>query len=314
MLDSLTNSFSAVFVLLALTSVGFVLGHMGWMNGEVKKFLSKFIVNVCVPCTCLNGLLKNLSHDDVMSAGMMSVSAFLGVLFALLTGYIVSKFLHLPRNRAGVFVAMCGLSNTVFIGLPVSTELFGSQCVPYVMLYYMGNSLLLQTVGIGLVQHAGEKEGEKFDPVKSLKQMFTRPPVLSILLGITLLVLDVQLPHVVMSVTGYFSSCVAPMALLYCGYVIYEFGLRNLRLEKSLVVMMCMRFLVAPVICMVFCQLFGITGLARSVFVVESALPVVSQIPVFCGAYGADEHYAATGMALSTIACFVVIPVLMLVL
>ena len=47
---------------------------------------------------------------------------------------------------------------------------------------------------------------------------------------------------------------------------------------------------------------------------VESALPVVSQVTVLAGAFGADERYAATGACLSTLGSFITIPVLMLVL
>ena len=50
------------------------------------------------------------------------------------------------------------------------------------------------------------------------------------------------------------------------------------------------------------------------VFIVESALPVVSQITVMAGAYGADEEYAATGACLSMLGCFLTIPVLMVIL
>ena len=63
-----------------------------------------------------------------------------------------------------------------------------------------------------------------------------------------------------------------------------------------------------------FCHLFGMSGLPLSVFVVESALPVVTQVTVLAGAYGADEKYAATGACLSTLASFITIPILMLVL
>jgi len=47
---------------------------------------------------------------------------------------------------------------------------------------------------------------------------------------------------------------------------------------------------------------------------VESALPVVSQVTVMAGAYGADEEYAATGACLSILGCFVTLPVLMLII
>ena len=104
------------------------------------------------------------------------------------------------------------------------------------------------------------------------------------------------------------------MALIYCGYVVYEIGLKDLRLMRGLPTMLVIRLMIAPAICLLFCHVFHIEGLARGVFTVEAALPVVSQTPVMAGAYGADDRYAAIGATLSTIGCVVTIPILMLVL
>ena len=314
MLQSLLNSISAVLVILLLAVLGYALGQIGWMNGGAKQFLNKYIVNVAVPCMCINGLLTNLSHDDLAAAGMMVVSGLAGICLSLLLSEGLAQLLRLPHNRKGVFVAMSSLSNTLNVGLPLSTELFGEECIPYVMAYYLANTMLLQTAGIAVISRAGQQEGTPLHPLGILRDLLRRPPVLAVIAGTLLLVLDLELPRPVMSFASYVGGSVAPLALIYCGYLIYEIGLRNLRLEQGLGVMLAMRFVVSPALCLLMCHIFGVTGLARSVFVVESALPVVNQAPVLASAYGADEHYAAMGMALSTIACFFVIPVLMLVL
>ena len=77
---------------------------------------------------------------------------------------------------------------------------------------------------------------------------------------------------------------------------------------------MIFRFLLVPGVSFALCALLGIEGLARSVLLVETAMPVVTQTVVAAADYGADEQFAAQGAALSTLACFVVIPVLMLIL
>ena len=108
-------------------------------------------------------------------------------------------------------------------------------------------------------------------------------------------------------------------ALIYCGFIIYELGLSNLRPSqlrqmKGLPTMLAARLVISPLICAGMCRLFGITGLAYQVFVVESALPVVSQVTVMAGDFGADDKYAAPGATLSTLACFITIPVLMVLM
>ena len=89
---------------------------------------------------------------------------------------------------------------------------------------------------------------------------------------------------------------------------------RSLRLTPTLGVMMVFRFVISPALGAALCALLGIGGLVRSVYVVELAMPVVTQTVVAAAEYGADEQLAAQGAAISTLACFVVTPVLMLLL
>ena len=78
------NALSASLVLMCLMSVGYFMGRVGWMGPSEKTFLSKYIVNIAVPCTCVTGLLKNLSHDMLLQAGMMLLAAVAGIVVTLL--------------------------------------------------------------------------------------------------------------------------------------------------------------------------------------------------------------------------------------
>ena len=54
------------------------------------------------------------------------------------------------------------------------------------------------------------------------------------------------------------------------------------------------------------------SGLMLQVFVIEASLPVVTQITVMAGAYGADEKYCATGTIISYFLMFVTLPVIVM--
>lgn len=314
MLQDFLNAVSAVIVMLLLMGVGFLCGKLGWVDGGAKRFLSQFVVNIAVPCTCITGLLNNLTHEMLGEMGYMVASSLVGVGLTLLLSVILAFPLKLPRERWGVFVSMAGLSNTIFIGLPLCTQLFGERAVPYVMLYYMGNTIFFQTVALSLIEQSGSKEGGKRGIGKVLLGLLQKPPIVGTFAGILFLLIDYRPPEILMDAAGYVGNSITPLALLYCGYIVYELGLRNLRFERGLPTMLVTRLFVSPVICLAVCNVFGMTGLARSVFVVESALPVVSQVTVMAGKFGADEKYAATGATLSTLGSFVTIPVLMVLL
>lgn len=308
------NAVSACLVVLLLMAVGYFMGVKGWMTAAEKNFLSRFIINIAVPANCIVGLLNNLDRDGLVRAGPQVAAALLGVGATLLLSMGAASLLRLPRARWGVFATMAGLSNTLFIGIPVCTQLFGEACMPYVMLYYLGNTTFLQSAGILLVERSGDRGRQPGGPVRFLRDIFTKPPILGVLSAIVLLVLGIDLPGPVMRFAGYISNTVSPLALIYCGFIVYEVGLKNLRLLPGLPTMLVLRLVVAPVICWGSCLLFDMEGLARDVFLVESALPVVSQVTVMAGAYGADEEYAATGACLSILGCFVTLPILMLLI
>jgi len=165
-----------------------------------------------------------------------------------------------------------------------------------------------------LCEQAGVKGNSGHNIGKMLLGMFKKPPVIGICLAVVLLLLDIQPPAVLMSAGGYISNTVTPFALMYNGFILYEVGLKNLRFLPGLPLMLLLRLVAAPAVCMVICMLFGMEGMARDVFVVVSALPVVTQVTVMAGAYGADEQYAAVGSCLSLLGMFITLPILMILL
>ncbi len=308
------HSLSAVFMIFCLMALGYGLGRIGWLTGAEKKFISRYVVNIAVPMNCIVGVLKHLKRENLNEMGGMLAVPILCILISLAVSAAAANFLKLPKKRWGVFVSMAFLSNTLFIGLPLSTQLFGESCTPYVMLYFMGSTLFTQTVSVILVERAGSAAPKERSLKALAKDIVTKPPILGIVVAFSLLAWNIKPPAMLISLATYLSNTVTPLALMYCGFIVCELGLRNIRMEKGIPVMLVIRLFLSPLICALLCMAFGVGGLARSVFITEAALPVVSQITVMAGAYGADEEYAAAGSVLSTLGIFVTIPLLMMIL
>ena len=113
---SFSNSISSVLVIVLLTSVGYLVGTLGWMRHEHKPFFTKFITYIAIPCTCVNGLTTNLTVDMLRGAPRLLLTGVSGIVLMLLLAFAAAKLMHLPRRRAGIFVIMCGVSNAIFIG------------------------------------------------------------------------------------------------------------------------------------------------------------------------------------------------------
>ncbi|MBE6909290.1 MAG: AEC family transporter [Ruminococcaceae bacterium] len=310
-MESFLHGIASVTIILMLTATGWFCGAKGWMNAQSKAFISKFLLSMAVPCMCIYGLRSNLTREMLASSPAMVAAPFLCNALNFTCAFGLSKLLCLPRRQSGVFVVMCGLSNAMFIGYAMCTELFGSECAPYVILYYLASTCFTQTIAMWLIRRSADNEGG--GAAQALK-FLRSPTVIGLVVGFTLVLLDVTPPSFVMSYLRYMNNVVSPLALLLTGYIIYEMGWDKLRLNRTLAVMMAFRFLFAPGVYTLLCAVFGIGGLARSTFIVEASMPVVTQTVVAAAQYGADEQLAAEGAALTTLASFLVIPVLMLLL
>ena len=305
------HAVASVTVILLLTATGWVCGRMGWMTAQTKTFLSKFLLSMAVPCMSIYSLRNNLTREMLSDSPELLAVPYIGIGLLFVLTYLLARALHIPKKRRGVFMVICAMSNTLFIGYAMCTELFGDVCIPYVMFYWFASTCYTQTVAMWLIRRSGEADdGARKHPLAFLRS----PTVLGVLTGTALVMLDVHLPSFLMSYLKYMNSVVSPMALILTGYIIYEMGWDKLRLDRDLTVSMLCRFLLGPSVILMFCTVFGVEGLARSTYLVQASMPVVTQTVVAAAQYGADEQFAARGAAVSTLASFVVIPVLMLIL
>ena len=309
-MSAFANSVSSVLIILLLTAAGYILGIVKWMKEEHKVFLEKFLTNLALPCVCIDGLIGSLTTEILRSSWKVIVVAFAGICVTSALSAIIAFLLRLPRNRIAVFIGMAGFSNGLFVGYPMCRELFGDEATVYVILFFVSCSFMIYVGCNTMLAWFSERESN-FSLIKIVKIVFN-PPVVSIAAAVLIVILGISLPRPIAGFISYIGATVSPLALIYCGFVIFEVGLKNIRIDRGMSVMLVIRFLVSPLIGVALCRLFNVEELASSVLIVEMAMPVITILVVMSRQWDADSHYAAVGTVLSTLACFIVIPVLML--
>lgn len=313
MLESFLNSVQSVAIILLLTAAGYFCAWKGWLTKDAKAFISKLLMNMAVPFMCIYSLRTKLTIDMLKEAGPMLLVPFVCVSSSFIVSIIIAKLMRLERRTFGVFVMMGGLSNTMFIGFPMCTELFGSDSTSFVIMYYMVSTCFTQFLGMTFIRWAGES-GAKVSVKKVIKKVITTPTIVGVATGLTIVLLNIQPPALFMSFGKYMNQIVTPMAMMVTGKIIYDIGLKNLKMSPVMWMTLLVRFVISPGLCILLCNAFGVTGMAKGVFVIQAAMPVVTQTVVASAEYGADEETAAQGCAISTLASFIVIPILMLIL
>lgn len=232
------------------------------------------------------------------------------ILFAF--SFAVARVIGIKRSHLGLFSSMFFNSNTVFIGLPINLALFGDASIPYVLVYYMANTTFFWTLGVWLIQKDGIGEA-KISPSTALKKVFS-PPLLGFILGVILVIAKVHLPKFIMSDLTYIGGLTIPMSMIFIGIAISNAGLSRMRLSRDSWGILLGRFLFAPALMALLVIPSSMSPLMKQVFILQAAMPVMTNAPVVSKLYHADSNYAAIMVTETTVLAIVVIPILMVLI
>ena len=306
------RSISGILVILGMILVGFVIGEKGWFDDKSRGLLAKLVTQVALPCYMLYTITQRFTAADLLK--MLPALRFPALSMVILLGIAtgVARIFAVRQDRRGLFISMFFNSNTIFVGLPINQALFGDASIPYVLIYYMCNTTFFWTLGTYLIQRDGEGEAQ-FDIRISLKKVFS-PPLMGFLLGLVLVILHIKLPAFLASDLQYLGNLTTPLSMIFIGLSVSHVGVKQLVLGKEQLLILLGRFLVAPLLMATIVYWVPLPSLMKQVFIIQSAMPVMTNAPVVARLYGADSDYAAVMVTETTLATMVVIPILMLLM
>ena len=311
-MDIFLRSISGILVILGMILVGFVIGEKGWFDDKSRGLLAKLVTQVALPCYMLYTITQRFTAEDLLK--MLPALRFPALSMVILLGIAtgVARIFAVRQDRRGLFISMFFNSNTIFVGLPINQALFGDASIPYVLIYYMCNTTFFWTLGTYLIQQDGEGEAQ-FDLKTSLKKVFS-PPLMGFLLGLVLVMLQIKLPAFLASDLQYLGNLTTPLSMIFIGLSVSHVGVKQLVLGKDQLLILLGRFLVAPLLMASIVYWMPLPNLMKQVFIIQSAMPVMTNAPVVARLYGADSNYASVMVTETTLATMVVIPILMLLM
>lgn len=311
-MDIFLMSISGILVILGMILVGFIIGEKGWFDDKSRGLLAKLVTQVALPCYMLYTITQRFTAADLLK--MLPALRFPALSMVILLGIAtgIARIFAVRQDRRGLFISMFFNSNTIFVGLPINQALFGDASIPYVLIYYMCNTTFFWTLGTYLIQRDGEGEAQ-FDLKTSLKKVFS-PPLMGFLLGLVLVMLQIKLPAFLASDLQYLGNLTTPLSMIFIGLSVSHVGVKQLVLGKEQLLILLGRFLVAPLLMASIVYWLPLPSLMKQVFIIQSAMPVMTNAPVVARLYGADSDYAAVMVTETTLATMVVIPILMLLM
>ena len=122
------------------------------------------------------------------------------------------------KELGGVFVASFSGATVLFVGVPMTTALFGEAGIPYLLVYFFANcfssgrSASIAFKWTGVARRGGVRP--TFFTLKSVKIIFA-PPVVAFLLGIVFVLISIPIPSFLIGTFKSLGSITSPLALIF---------------------------------------------------------------------------------------------------
>ncbi len=299
-------SFKTVFTLVLLIGVGYSISHLGWYKKEDKAFLSHLIINVSIPALLIKTFFHTFPKKLLLESLPILLICFISMIITYTVACLCGKFLKLEASRKISFSSLSTLSNAIFVGLPAAISIYGEESIPYVMIYYVAGTILLW--GFFAPKFTDEKiDGE--NRAKSVLKSLMSIPLITIVISIPLSLSGFKMPNMILEVVGYLSGLSTPLSLIYIGGVIYEVGLKNMKMDISTLFSILIKFALAPIMVIILAKFIKLEELGIKTLAIVAGMPPMTQLGVVASRMKSEEEYVMTTIGFLTIISLIFIPI-----
>lgn len=278
--------------------VGFVLYKGKLLNENGAKAIGNILVYLVIPTVVIKAFFIERTKETTMSLLYSFGLGALSLLIAILISFIVF------RNKRRVCNFSSSFSNAAFMGIPLVTALFGDIAVIYITGMIALLNILQYTYGQFII--SGDRKSIK------ILNMLKSPVVISLLIGLLLYCINIDLPSLVKTPITGFAALNAPLAMLLIGIYLARVRLKSLFIVKIVYLVSFLRLLLIPVITVSIFKFFNIDVKILGAITIAAAAPVGSNVVVFAQKNEVEPELAVLAVCQSTLFSIVTLPVIVL--
>lgn len=299
------NSIETIIPIIVMIIIGYALKRTSVLKAEDAISLNKIVINIAIPSLIFLAIYTTDLSILPVIAPIPAVCILVGIICGLIA-YLVSKARNYPRKIMWSIVSTSAMFNSGFLGYPVVLGVFGTDGLVRAIFYDLGSMILFISFGIFFLLMFGGKYSE------ILKRALIFPPLWAVILGLLLNFLNLPIGFLTSNILDYLSGAAIPLIMISLGLSIEFKGIKEHFGSVSLVSII--KLMLAPLIAFIIVSILGISGLERSVTIIEAAMPSAMLSLVLAITYELDIKAAAACIFSTTVLSMVTIPIVLLFL
>lgn len=303
MIIQVLTKIGALFLMLA---VGGLARARRVITDEALDNLCRIVLYVTLPFLFIYVLSTKCDKDTLFSLWVAPLFAVAIVFLGYIIARVATMFLKLPPKKRDTFTFLISFQNSGFLAIPIALTLFGEEGVLAIIIFNIGFNILYWTFGVWLFSRSNTSRD--ISPFKNLINTGTIALTLGLLFG----VFSVRLPRFFLDASKILGDATIPLAMLVVGAILASSEFKRGANFKEIASLVFCRLILIPVIFLGFIKCFGnISGLMRSIIILQACMPSASSSPLLAKRFGGDHDLAASGVFFTTLFSIVTIPIFM---
>lgn len=301
-----------IIILGIMVLVGVIATKAAVIDQNLKDGIARLVFNITLPLMIITTYAKTTLTPELIKNGALVIFlAFVSIMFLYLLGWLSTRFQKLDVRQGSIHTLHTMFGNSVFLGFPLLNALFpGGEAIFYATLFFLVSNSVMWTLGIYIF--CRENGNGKTGNVKQL----LNPNTISFGIGITFMLLQFDIPEVVMSPLYGIGQTTNYLSMLYIGAMLAHTNIRGTIRRKSIYILSFNKLILGPVVLALFFTLLThflnieISPLAFNVVILEAGMPCMVVVVVLAKRYGADDYLATENLFVSTLLSIATLPLL----
>ena len=289
-----------VVILYLLVFVGFVLNKAKLFSASTAGHLIDMVLYVVTPCVLIDSFLhmeptKAHIQSFFLSFGLMALTHLIAIGLSM-------PFFRRHDSLNPIFKYASIYGNVGFMALPLAQAILGAEGVFYCANGYIVFNVITFIHGIKLM--AGKHYHMDW------RKLVFNPGVISVLIGLPLFLLHVQLPTVIAKPIEYLGNLNAPLGMLIFGAYLARTDLKTLFREKRVYLVALLKLVVLPGVCICLYRLIGVRGVLLVACCITACVPSGNNTFMFASKFHKDVGVGSKTVALVSAFSLVTMPLM----
>lgn len=293
--------FKQIVSMFLMIMVGFVLIKTKVIEKNAGSYLAKIVMYVVLPCTIIHAFQIERSEETINGLLFAFGIALICNVCLVLGSYGFKKIFKLNT----VEQASITYPNSGDILIPLVSSVLSTEMTVYCCAFMVVQLLFMFTHGMQLL--ANEK-----DLIKIVKN----PNVIAIILGILLLVFNIEIPEIIDKTMTSFASMVAPLSMLVIGCSIANCNIVGQLKNKRIYLVVLIRQILIPFSFLLVIYFLGaknLNALLQSIILIiymaMASCPAATVVNI-AQTYDKDPEYASVINVIGVIALIFTLPLM----